>query len=191
MDIRGWDERYRSAARPKEDLEAAPVPLLMRVAKDLPPGNALDLACGAGRNALWLASFGWKVTAVDGSIAALDILHRRATERRLEVDARVADLEKGEFKIKPSCWDLIAICYYLQLDLIESAKQGLKPGGLLVVIVHVAEPGEAPTKHRLRPGELGRHFEGWEVLHSFEGQPEDRAHRRAVAEIVAKRPLVF
>jgi SAM-dependent methyltransferase len=163
----------------------------MRVTKDLPSGNALDLACGAGRNALWLASFGWKVTAVDGSIAALDILHRRATERRLEVDARVADLEKGEFKIKPSCWDLIAICYYLQLDLIESAKQGLKPGGLLVVIVHVAEPGEAPTKHRLRPGELGRHFEGWEVLHSFEGQPEDRAHRRAVAEIVAKRPLVF
>src|SRR6516164_2148443 len=130
MDIRGWDERYRTAAGPKEDLEAAPVPLLMRVAKGLPPGNALDLACGAGRNALWLAGLGWKVTAVDGSTAAVDILRRRATERRLGIDALVADLEKGEFKIKPSDWDLIAICYYLQLDLIELAKQGVRPGGL-------------------------------------------------------------
>jgi hypothetical protein len=128
---------------------------------------------------------------VDGSTAAVDILRRRATERRLGIDALVADLEKGEFKIKPSDWDLIAICYYLQLDLIELAKQGVRPGGLMLVIVHVAEPGEEPTKHRLHPGELIRRFDGWEILHNFEGQPADSAHRRAVAEVVAKRPLVF
>ena len=191
MDLRGWDQRYRTRARPKEDFEAAPVPLLVRMTKDLLPGRALDLACGAGRNALWLASRGWKVTAVDGSSAALEILRQRAAERHIEIDAQVRDLEKPAFEIEPSSLDLIAICYYLQLDLIESAKQGLKPGGLLVVIVHITEPGEEPTAHRLGPGELTRRFDGWEILHSFEGRPDDTAHRRPVAEIVARRPVAI
>ena len=188
MEIRAWDERYRTAARPREDLEAAPVPLLVRTANDLSPGRALDLACGAGRNALWLASWGWTVTAVDGSAIAIDILRQRAAEKNLRIDCRVADLEKAEFQIEPASWDLIVIAYYLQLDLIEAAKQGLKPRGVLLVIVHIAEPGEQPTAHRLRPGELIRRFEGWEILHAFEGQPDDEAHRRAVAEVVARRP---
>ena len=185
MDIQRWDERYRSAARPREDLEAPPTPLVMRVAETLPPGNALDLACGAGRNALWLAERGWQVTAVDGSTAAIEILRCRAPQ----VNAYVADLEKRKYLIEPESWDLIVIAYYLQLDLIESAKTGLKPGGVIIAIVHITAPGEEPTKHRLRPGELIRHFKGWEILHSFEGQPEDSAHRRPVAEIAARRRM--
>jgi SAM-dependent methyltransferase len=188
MDIQSWDERYRTASRPREDLEAPPTPLVVRIAKALPAGNALDLACGAGRNALWLAEHGWRVTAVDGSATAIDILRTRARERGLDVISRVADLETGGYKIKPGTWDLIAIAYYLQPDLIESAKAGLKPGGVIVVIVHITVPGEEPTKHRLPPGELIRRFEGWETLHSFEGEPEDAAHRRPVAEIAARRP---
>jgi tellurite methyltransferase len=184
MDIQRWDERYRSAVRPREDLEAAPTPLVMRIAKTLRPGNALDLACGAGRNALWLAEHGWRVTAVDGSATAIDILRRRAPQ----VNACVADLEKREYLIGPESWDLIVIAYYLQLDLIESAKAGVKPGGVIVVIVHITAPGEEPTEYRLRPGELIRHFKGWEILHSFEGEPEDSAHRRPVAEIAARWP---
>ena len=184
MDIQRWDERYRSAARPQEDLEAPPTSLVMRVAEALPPGNALDLACGAGRNALWLAERGWQVTAVDGSAAAIEILRRRAPQ----VNAYVADLEKREYLIEPESWDLIVIAYYLQSDLIESAKTGLKPGGVIIVIVHITAPGEEPTKHRLRPGQLIRHFKGWEILHSFEGEPEDSAHRRPVAEIAARWP---
>jgi hypothetical protein len=50
MEIRGWDKRYRSGERAAEDLEAAPTPLLVETAKQLAPGKALDLACGAGRN---------------------------------------------------------------------------------------------------------------------------------------------
>lgn len=187
MDLRGWDQRYRTEARPKEDLEAAPTPLLIQSAQHLLPVRALDLACGTGRNALWLAEQGWQVTAVDGSAAAIEMLRRRAAERSLPVDSRVADLEKGEFRIEPAGWDLIVICYYLQRDLIEAAKQGLKPGGVLVVIVHIAEAGAEPTAHQLRPGELARLFDGWEILHSFEGRPRDEAHRRAVAEVVARR----
>src|SRR5579863_2360745 len=116
MDLRDWDERYRSEIRPAEDPEARPTPLLIRTANRLEPGKALDLACGTGRNALWLAENGWRVTAVDGSRAAIEILRRRASARALKVDAQIANLEKGEFGIEPSTWDLIAICYYLQRD---------------------------------------------------------------------------
>src|ERR1035437_7280189 len=111
MEIRGWNERYRSGERATEDLCAAPARLLMETAKQLEPGKALDLACGTGRNALWLAERGWSVTAVDGSPGAIDILRSRASARALTVDARVAHLEKSEYRIEDLSWDLIAMCY--------------------------------------------------------------------------------
>ena len=132
MESHAWEERYRSRERPEEDFATAPVPLLAQTAKQLPPGWALDLACGTGRNALWLARQGWKVTAVDGAPTAIKILQRRASLGGLAVDARVADLDRGEYQIDPSAWDLICISYYLQRDLFESAKQGLAPGGVLI-----------------------------------------------------------
>jgi SAM-dependent methyltransferase len=188
MELDAWDQRYRSGERAAEDFEAAPTPLLMHAAKLLKPGKALDLACGAGRNALWLAGQGWNVTAVDGSPAAIEILRSRSAERGIEIDATVADLEKGPFLIEPATWNLIAICYYLQRDLFEPAKQGIIPGGILLSIVHITEPGEEPTPHRLRPGELQTYFQGWPILHYFEGKPIDPAHKRSVAEVVAQHP---
>jgi tellurite methyltransferase len=189
MEISQWDARYRSRARPEEDFADAPVPILAEAAKLLPPGRALDLACGTGRNALWLAQFGWKVTAVDGAPAAIEILLRRVAERGLSIDARVADLERWQYPIESAAWDLICISYYLQRDLFEPAKLGLAPGGVLVALVHISEQNEQPTQHRLKSGELLAYFRGWEILHQFEGRPNDPAHHRAVAEIVARRTL--
>ena len=187
MEIQGWDERYKSGERRAEDLDSAPTPLLVEAAQKLPPGNALDLACGSGRNALWLAEHGWAVTAVDGSPVAIEILRNRTSERGVTVDARIANLKKSEYRIEPSSWNLIAICYYLQRDLFEPAKQGVVSGGILISIVHINEPGEEPTAHRLRPGELEKYFQGWEILHYREGKPNDTAHQRSVTEIVARK----
>ena len=178
MELTQWDARYASQAA-----QWTPTPLLVETAKSLKPGRALDLACGTGRNAVWLAEQGWDVTAVDGSSAAINTL--RARDGR--VNAQVANLEKGEFTIGESNWDLIAMCFYLQRDLIEAAKLGVVVGGAVLVIVHITEPGEEPTKNRLRPGELAGYFHGWEILHSHEGQPNDPEHRRVSAEIVARR----
>ena len=125
---------------------------------------------------------------MDGSRVAIDMLRRRALERGVHVDARVADLERGEYRIEPAAWDLIVISYYLQRDLFEPAKQGVKPGGVLIAIVHITEPGEEPTYKCLRPDELAPYFAGWEILHQYEGQPNETGHRHAVAEIVARRP---
>ncbi len=189
MEIRDWNERYRLRERAAEDLDAAPTSLVVATAAKLVPGKALDLACGRGRNALWLAEHGWDVTAVDGAHVAIEILRSRALERGLKINAVVADLEKGEFEIEPSRWDLITICYYLQRNLFEPAKCGIAPGGILISIVHVTQPGEEIGPHRLLPGQLEQYFAGWEILHRREGKASDAAHRRAVAEIVARRPL--
>lgn len=188
--MRKWDKRYRQRERPEEDLDSAPTPLVVATAGNLKPGRALDLACGAGRNALWLAEHGWDVTAVDGARTAIDILRNRTLERRREINALVADLEKDEFVIELARWDLILMCYYLQRNLFEPAKRGVAPGGVVISIVHIIEPSEEPTAHRLRPGELEKYFAGWEILHRYEGKPTDSAHRRAVAEIVARRPML-
>jgi SAM-dependent methyltransferase len=187
VDIRGWDQRYRSKERAEEDLQIEPTELVAQTARKLPPGKALDLACGSGRNALWLAKQGWDVTAVDGSDAAIQILEKRAQRENVNVKTVVADLHKSEYTIEPSYWDLITICYYLQRDLIEPAKHGVRPGGVLLIIVHTTEGDEQPTESRLRPGELAHYFTGWKILHSYEGKPNDPAHRRSVAEIVAKK----
>jgi hypothetical protein len=117
--------------------------------------------------------------------------NKRATRScvtiRVEHRRTKADLTNGEYRIEPEAWDLIAICYYLQRDLFEPAKRGLAEGGVLLAIVHITEDGEAPTEHRLAPGELVRYFDGLEILHHYEGAPNDSAHRRPVAEVVARR----
>src|SRR5438067_11196563 len=98
----------------------------------MPPGRALDLACGAGRNALYLATLGWQVTAVDSSAVAISILRERAAGLApgFSVDARVADLEAGGFTIAPASFDLILDFFYLQRDLFPHIREGLPPGGV-------------------------------------------------------------
>jgi SAM-dependent methyltransferase len=186
VDLKDWNDRYLAEAGEQAGTE--PVALLVKTAERLAPGHALDLACGAGRNALWLAERGWRVAAVDGAEAAIGILRRQASERGLQIEARVADLENGGYAIEPESWDLIVFSYYLQRDLFEPARRGVKPGGLILAIVHITGAGEEPTYKRLRPGELQGYFAGWEILHAYEGQPNDAGHKYNVSEIVARRP---
>jgi tellurite methyltransferase len=181
MDLHGWNQRYLTG-----ETDDAPTPLLAKTAGLLRPGKALDLACGAGRNALWLAQNGWTVTAVDGASAAIEILRRKAAEQKLSIDARIADLERGEYPLNPAAWDLVAMCYYLQRNLLEPAKTAVAPHGMLLAIVHITEPGEGPTSTRMERVELKTYFQDWDILHYFEGKPADTAHRRSVAEIVAR-----
>ena len=185
MKLREWDERYRSG----EQVFDTPVPLVVNIAQGLKPGAALDLACGAGRNAIYLAEHGWRVTAADGAPSAIKMVRDRAAERGVEVDLRTANLQRGEFVIEPSAYDLICDCYYLQRNLFPAMKAGVRPGGVVISIVHLADPEEPRgTPKRAYPGELRTFFEGWRILHHFEGEPSESCHKRAVAEIAAERP---
>ncbi|MGI8744645.1 MAG: methyltransferase domain-containing protein [Bryobacteraceae bacterium] len=186
MTLQEWNERYRTAERAAEDPHAGPTPLLKHWTDQLPPGRALDLACGAGRNGLYLAEKGWTVTAVDGASAAIDQLRQRAAERNLMVETVVADLTSPEFSIEPNSWNLIAVCYYLQRDLFPAILAGVRPGGCAIAVVHISEEGEPPSYKRAERGELRGYFKGWKILHDYEGKSHDPEHRRSVAEIVAE-----
>ncbi|HSU58307.1 MAG TPA: class I SAM-dependent methyltransferase [Bryobacteraceae bacterium] len=184
MDIAGWEEKYRSGDRGREE---APTILLEEIAGKLAPGTAIDLACGAGRNALYLAERGWTVTAVDGSKSAIELVRERAAARGLRIDTKVADLTAPQFAMPRDAFDLVVIAYYLQRDLFAKVKAAVRPGGVAVAIVHTPEADETWSEKRARPGELRGFFNDWEVLWEYEGPSRDPAHRRPVAEIAARR----
>jgi len=186
LSLEEWNKRYRAG----EQLSETPAALVEQFAGSLTAGWALDLACGPGRHALYLAERGWRVTAVDGSPIAIEHLRRRARAKQLDIDARIADLERGEFEIPADAFDLIVDSYYLQRDLIPAMQRGVRPGGMVIAIVHLADSDQAHgTPSRATPGELRACFKGWTILHYFEGLPRESCHQRAVAEIAARKPV--
>ena len=157
-----WDERHRSAP-----LDLTPEPLLVRVAEKMKSGRALDLACGTGRNAVWLAGCGWSVTAIDSSPAAIEILRSRDPG----IQTKVADLES--YSVQPESWDLIVICRYLQRDLFEPAKRGVVPGGAIVAVALLDHP-----RFGVAPGELKSYFSDWEIIEYSETSTAEVASRK-------------
>lgn len=186
-EVQKWNDRYTRG----EFTDAGPSPLLACAVAEVKPGRALDLACGNGRHAVFLAQRGWNVTAVDGAPAAVELVRSRAAEQNLQIDIRLVDLESGEFQISLQRWDLICDFYYLQWSLFPQIRSGLAPGGMFVAAIHLHD--DSPDVKPMNPafllnaGELRNQFSGWEILHYSEGAPQDSAHRRRTAEIIARR----
>src|SRR6202795_411361 len=93
-------------------------------------GAALDLACGLGRHALWLASRQWRVSGVDLSDVAIGKLSQAALELNVNLDLSVGDA--AEYKFEPARFDLIVLFYHLDRNLFPKMVSALKPGGLLI-----------------------------------------------------------
>ncbi|MGI8623464.1 MAG: class I SAM-dependent methyltransferase [Solirubrobacteraceae bacterium] len=136
MDRRGWDQRYAGT-----DLiwTAAPNRFLAAEVPDLPSGRALDLACGEGRNAVWLAERGWQVTGVDFSQVALDKAARLAAERDVSVQWQLADLR--EYVPPLAAFELVVVLYLHvpatdRRRIHDRAAQALADGGVLLVVGH-------------------------------------------------------
>src|SRR4030095_3949205 len=159
--------RINSKVRHMDRPDDSPEQLVIPSTGDVPPGMALDLAWGNGRNTLWLADHGWDVTAVDSSSSAIASLKARVPQ----VDARIADLEKREFAIERDAWDLVLIIRYLQRDLFAPAKLGLKSGGVLSASVLLEDSATPDARFRAKRGELRSYFEDWQILHYSEEGP--------------------
>ena len=138
MDCEDWNRRYRT----KELLWTADANrFLAAEAVNLPPGHALDLAAGEGRNAVWLAEHGWAVRAIDFSNVAIEKGKQLAAVRRVtdKVDFEVADLRGYEPEAQR--FDLVALIY-LQLPLRElipilrRAARAVAPGGTFLLVAH-------------------------------------------------------
>lgn len=138
MDAAEWDHRYSSS---ELVWGAGPNRWVEGVCSPLSPGRALDLACGEGRNAIWLARRGWRVTGVDFSEVAV----RRAAE--LAAGAGVSEAASWEradllgYRPDPIGFDLVVLAY-LQLPerqrtaVLRTAAAALATGGTLVVVAH-------------------------------------------------------
>jgi SAM-dependent methyltransferase len=131
-----WNRRYASG-----DRHATPEANRFLVAEvvGMVPGRALDLACGAGRNAVWLAEQGWRVTAVDFSDVGLTMARDLARARGVEVGWVEADVVA--WVPEPRTWDLVC-ALYLHLSaperrrVLRHAVDAVAPGGTLLVLGH-------------------------------------------------------
>lgn len=136
MDSRRWDERYAGT-----DLlwSAEPNRFLVGEVAGLAPGRALDVACGEGRNAVWLARQGWDVVAVDFSPVAVGKARRLAAHHDVEVSWVVGDVATGD--LPPGPFDLVIVLYLHLPDpamtgVLARAAARVDDGGTFVVVAH-------------------------------------------------------
>ncbi|MGC1619281.1 MAG: class I SAM-dependent methyltransferase [Candidatus Acidiferrum sp.] len=198
-----WDARYREAA---QNAAAEPASIVSEWLPLLPSGSVLDIACGAGRHALLLASCGASVTAVDWSATGLEVLENRARNakfpvRRADAAAQAelakpqagellliqADLEK--IQLPTASFSLVVCVQYLQRSLFAQMAHALQPGGLLLFETFTRarldySNGPRNPAYLLEPGELRTAFPELYVLFYRElnaGQ--------GIASLVAQKPL--
>ena len=152
-------------------------------------GRALDVACGDGRDAAYLARLGYDVEAIDASDVAIDALRAAACERGLAVAAYVVDLEREPLPAGP--YDVIVTMNFLQRDLFGPLQAALAPGGLLFYETlgasHVEELGRSfNPDYLLERGELLHAFGALEVVAHHEGVVQRAGGPRGVESIVAR-----
>jgi len=182
-----WDERYRLGLTMPDE----PAALLVENLSLLPKGGkALDIAMGTGRNALYLASLGFRVTGIDLSAVAVEKCREKAERLDLPIEALVADLEHHPLPSEE--YDLIVNFYYLQRSLAPQILAALKPGGVLVFETFTIDQlqfgwGPKIPDYLLRPGELGEMFAGLEMLLYHEGVIQGDRGPKAVARLIGRK----
>jgi SAM-dependent methyltransferase len=189
-----WDRRYADV----ENLWSAnPNRFLVAEVEPLTPGRALDLACGEGQNAIWLATRGWDVAGVDFSEIAIAKAQARAEREGVAVEFAVADLL--EYEPEARAYDLVLLLYLHLAPLerrlvLERASAALAPGGILLLIGHdlanmtdgVGGPSD-PTIH-VTPDQVADELPGLEI-EKAERVYRDVAgeHRHAIDALVRAR----
>ena len=158
-------------------------------AKGKKPGAALDIAAGQGRNAVWLATQGWKVTAVDISDVGLEMTAKKALAQKTKVTTVEADVDTWD--LGKDKWDLITLIYAgSNHELIERIKPAIKKGGWFVVEFFGKEATAGTGIGGFAPGELAARFPGWKI--EKDEVVDDIAdwglRKQKVARFAAQRP---
>jgi SAM-dependent methyltransferase len=156
-----WDERYATeGARSTE-----PAAFLVEVADRFPPAaRVLDVGGGSGRNAIWLARQGHRVTVVDISAAGLEIAADAAKKAGIAITTVLGDLDAAPLPRGP--WDVVVDFHFIKRHLFPQFLEVLRPGGLLVfcraTVKNLEQNDRPPRPYLLEQGE------GWELLAGFE-----------------------
>ncbi len=153
-----WEDHYRRRGRV---WSGRPNPVLVHVVGDLRPGRALDLGCGEGGDAIWLALRGWLVRAVDVSVTALD---RAAADAATAGVADRIDFQRHDLAdaFPAGTFDLVSAQYlhspieFPRVRVLRQAAGAVAPGGLLLIVDHASvRPGSwAEPEETLEPLEL-------------------------------------
>lgn len=181
-----WNDVFRTDS----GFEKQPNQLLVEVTKSVTPGTALDLAMGQGRNALYLASQGWKVTGIDFAEEGVKIARAEAEKRKLVMTSVLADIDTWDFGTNR--WDLISMIYPgdNHEPWIEKAKPALKKNGLFVLEFFAADPSD-PADGGFRPGQLAKMFSGpaFQILRddTVEGTPDWAVDHATLVRFVARK----
>jgi tellurite methyltransferase len=183
-----WNARYRAG----EAQGAAPSPFLLSLEPLLPrAGRALDVAGGAGRNALWLAARGLTVTLVDIAEEGLALARAAAAGRGLPLETLCADLEEAPLPDGP--FDLVVCTLFLHRPLFAQIPPRLRPGGLFVfqqpTRSNLQRHPQPPARFLLEDGELPALVTGLELVRHDEVWFSDAGEpARHEARLVARRP---
>lgn len=195
-----WDAKHGLAAN---EAAEAPAGILSELWPLLPAGAALDVACGRGRNALFLAEHGRHVAAVDWSEAALDILEERAKASKIPVRRILGidetkqmtragiDLLRTDIEtvtLPANRYSLIVCVRYLQRSLFPQICRALRPGGMVLFETYTKAQldfsgGPRDPAHLLNTGELRKAFAGLEVIFYRELRAE-----QGIASLAARKP---
>lgn len=188
-DRRRWNERF---SRKGYTFGKEPNPFLRRYLRFLPEGGrALDLACGEGRNAVFLARKGFEVVGVDISKVGLRKARKLAKEAGVKIHTICADLKA--YRIEKEQYDLIANFYFLRRSLIPKIKRGLKKGGRVIFETYTLEQreigveGPKQAHYFLKPNELLWLFRDFRILLYREGIFKEGGRRKAVASLIAEK----
>lgn len=190
-DLKKWDERYRAGSYADRNY---PTTLVQDFLTDVPRGRALDVACGAGRNALFLAASGFDVDAIDISEIGLERARANALVRGLKVNWIAGDIERGisEFLPDRQRYELVVMVRYVNMQLVPELISLLSDPGVLIVEEHLRTgsdvAGPKQSAYRLRPNELLRAARNMRIVHYHEGLVADPDGRSAaLAQLVAYR----
>lgn len=150
-------------------------------------GRALDVACGRGRHAFWLATRGLRTDAVDRDPAAVAYVNAEAARRRLPVVASLCDLEDGTADFGPARYDLIVVVNYLHRPLFPALVRALGPGGVLLyetfTVAQAARGRPTNPAFLLQPGELTGLVAPLDIVAHREGE----FGGRMIASVAARR----
>lgn len=187
-----WNSRYATGDYVPR---TRPSRFLVESLPAITPGPALVTACGAGRNALYLASKGFQVDGFDVSPVAIEMARKEAQRRQLEINFQVVDLEAN--KPSPDRYQLITMVRYMNRPLWPSLVRALAPGGWLLLEMHLQTDedviGPSSPDFRTEPGELLTAFSELQIV-SYEEvvEPSERDNGRysALAKLLARREIV-
>ena len=167
--------------------EHAPNQLLVAATAAAAPGDALDIMMGQGRNALYLASRGWRVTGVDWSSEGIARAEAEAKRRGIALTAIDTDVETLDFGTAK--WDLITLIYADdKLAMLPKIRDALRPGGLFVFDGFAKQPGDPATD--FDPAQLRAAFaDGFDILREevVTDRPDWRQDRATLLRFVAKK----